>query len=341
MSMEGMAGVTLLQTAPLGVTVIRGGTSRGIFLRADDLPTDAISRDRMLLRLFGGHSGEVADGLGGESVPLRKIAVISPDPVVPGRLRYDFAQVNNSITALDRSVECGNIAAGVPLFGGLCGWTPPPIAGQCVEMLFANTGQIVGAEWLETTRIGGRLRLVFKGIGQSASLPLGEPRSTYRVGNRTVHYSVIAGANTYLLVPAEDLGVTDPCSVSATDPAVWELLDQVANEAGSRLPAAVTLKVCLIRHDSENANAVSARIYYPEERRTHPALAVTGAVTVALARYIDGTVVHERSVVAPSHLTVRHPSGTVTIGYDLGDDGVLEALAVERTCRLIAQGLAY
>jgi 2-methylaconitate cis-trans-isomerase PrpF len=324
----------------LPITLIRGGTSRGLYVRAQDLP-DGAARDHALLRAFGGESNLIADGVGGENPVLRRIAIVSPDDTSPERLRYEFAQVDEELTTLDRSTVCGNLAAGVPLFGALSDWVQPPAAGRCVEILLANSGQRMRAEWLDGDLTGGRLRMTFVDIVPKVLLPLGEARSLFRVAGRSISYSVVSGANTSLFVRASDAGVADPLAESATAPAVFDLLDAIARDALARLPRPMMLKICVVADEDGAGSRFRARTYYLAERRTHPSVAVSGAATLAIARCIEGTILHQpaRDRILP--ITVKHPSGELQLKCERGSDGMPAEISLERSCRLIVRGLSY
>jgi len=328
-------------TEPVGlpITVIRGGSSRGVFVRAEDLPRDPSERDAVLMRLFAGESRTLADGLGGESAVLRKIAVVSPDDAVVGRLRYEFAQVTENLTQLDRTVECGNIASGVPLFGAICGWSPSPEPEAGVSVLLANTGQVIRTEWIEYAPSAGRLKLFFPARTAAAPTPLGEAISVFSGRGRPVRYSVVRGTNTYLIVDSRDLGLRDPLDDDAGSGAVFDTLQAIADQVLERLGTPVTLKVCAATRASDSG-AIRARIYYLRERATHPGFAVTGATAVALSQFIAGSVLHDPRG-TNDDVVIQHPSGDIRLGC-VGEAGDLPAeFALERSCRLIARGSAF
>jgi 2-methylaconitate cis-trans-isomerase PrpF len=328
------------------VAIIRGGTSRAVFVRAEDLPQNDAERDGVLLRSFAGDAGILADGMGGENPVLRKIAVVRPLPSgADGRpvLDYRFGQVNSALTSIDRTVECGNIASGVPLFGRLSGWCPAAADGEAWIHL-ANTGRRVLGQWSRWTDSGGDIRLTFTDVAPSTvaeALPGGDAAHELQVGGRTVRISLIRGLNPYVFIDAVGLGVADPASDPVSDE-MYAILDEIDARARALWAGPVTLlKVCLVA--PAQPGAVRARIVYVAERRVHRSIAVTGAATLALAGRIPGTVVYEslRAPAAAPGFSVRHPEGELPVGWSLRADGMPAQVSIDRSCRLILRGTAY
>lgn len=327
------------------VTIIRGGTSRGVFFRARDLPEDPAGRDAVLLRAFRGELGILADGLGGENPVLRKTAVIHPLPAAEdGRpvLDYLFGQIDATLSAIDRSVECGNVASGVALFGRLCGWCRAEASGEAWLHL-ANTGRRVLARWTNWTDRGGPIRLTFTDAAPSSvseALPAGGPVHVIEAGSRTVPISLVRGLNPYVFIHGPALGFTDPAAQDVSE-AAYALLDEVEAQARALWPEPPTLKVCIVAPGA--AGTLSARIVYVSERRLHRSFAVTGAATLALACAIPGTVAHDslRSAAETAGFTIRHPEGDLSVGWSLRDDGLPDEVSLERSCRLILRGNLY
>lgn len=324
--------------------LVRGGTSRGAFFRKDDLPDGPVERDRAILRAFRGDQGVLADGVGGENPVLRKVAVVYRRPDEEGRpaLGYDFAQVATSLDHLDRTVECGNIAAGVPLFATLCNLIPAPEDGGRVRIILANSNQRMDATWLTVIPGGGTLRLEFPGLpgGQEQALPLGEPMTVLEF-ERPVALSVVRGLNTYLFIRSRDLGLPDPVQTGAISGLVFEHLERVVGEVRRRMATDSPLKVCLVEGRAAT-EPVRARIVYPAERRLHPSFAVTGATTLALGRTIPGTILYPPEGLDVDHrLLLTHPSGTLELDCALDESGWLRTAALERSCRLIAEGRVF
>lgn len=331
----------------LPATVIRGGTSRGVFLREADLPADPDARAAAVLRLFGGESHVLADGLGGENPVLRKAALIAPHEPGPDgapTLAYRFGQVDATLGQVSHNVECGNVAAGVPLFAALEGWAPPPVPGGATWITFVNTGRRARAEWLDVDGPGGRVRITFLDAApadEKDALPLGTPGEV-APARRPIAYSVVRGLNTYLFIRSADLGFPNPLDPAAAAPGAFDAVAPLAASVQERLGPDVMLKVCLVAHDPDDADAVRARILYVSERRAHPSFAVTGATTLALGWCVRGSVLHAGNPSARgTTLRIHHPAGTMSLAWSRRADGLPDGIGVERTCRLIMRGYVY
>ena len=117
--------------------MMRGGTSRGPFFLASDLPADPNQRDALLLSVMGaGHELEI-DGIGGGNPLTSKVAIVGPSTVPGADVDYLFAQVRVRDRIVDTSPNCGNMLAAVGPFaiefrlGGTCGGADPDPHPQC------------------------------------------------------------------------------------------------------------------------------------------------------------------------------------------------------------------
>jgi len=92
---------------------MRGGTSKGAYFLAADLPSDVAERDALLLRIMGSPDARQIDGLGGGHPLTSKVAIVSPSQSDPGGVDFLFAQVGVDRAVVDTTPNCGNILAGV------------------------------------------------------------------------------------------------------------------------------------------------------------------------------------------------------------------------------------
>jgi 2-methylaconitate cis-trans-isomerase PrpF len=320
-----------------------------VFFRAEDLPAEQEERQATILRVFGGQAKLLADGLGGENPVLRKVAIVSsgaPDAQGNASLGYVFGQVNHDLRCVEYSNECGNTAAGVPLFGSLFGWCPPPGSRGAIAVKLANTGKEMLAEWKDGHGLGGELRLSFVGPVRASAedaLVLGEPESVLQLGgSRRVRLSALTALNDYVFVDSGDLGIAGLGAADGLGPDEYEQLREISDFVRERLPEAVSLKLCLVA-PAERSGALRARIVYPTEGRSHPSFAVTGATTLAVASCIEGTVVQRLSgrTTDANSITIHHASGQLPVSWDSREDGLPDRVHIDRTCRLIMRGFAY
>src|SRR5215472_1481300 len=105
-----------MTTVEIPALYMRGGTSKGVFFRDDDIPSDAVARDRLLLRTMGSPDpfGTQMDGMGGGTSSTSKVMVVSGNG--DAQVNYSFGQVAIDRGLIDWSGSCGNLAAAVGAF---------------------------------------------------------------------------------------------------------------------------------------------------------------------------------------------------------------------------------
>ena len=106
--------------------LMRGGTSKGAFFLASDLPTDRAERDDLLLRIMGTPDPRQVDGLGGAHPLTSKVAVISPSAAAGADVDYLFLQVGVDTAFVTDRQNCGNILAAVGPSPSNADWCGPP-----------------------------------------------------------------------------------------------------------------------------------------------------------------------------------------------------------------------
>ncbi|WP_133471537.1 2-methylaconitate cis-trans isomerase PrpF [Paraglaciecola marina] len=103
-------------------TYMRGGTSKGVFFKLDDLPEDAqvagTARDNLLLRVIGSPDpyGKQTDGMGGATSSTSKTVLLSKSTKTEHDVDYLFGQVAIDKAFVDWSGNCGNLTAAVGSF---------------------------------------------------------------------------------------------------------------------------------------------------------------------------------------------------------------------------------
>lgn len=95
------------------VVILRGGTSKGIYILKNVLPTDPVLRDKIILAIFGSPDIRQIDGLGGADVLTSKLAIIGPPTRPDADVDYTFGQVTLDEPYIDYQGNCGNISSGV------------------------------------------------------------------------------------------------------------------------------------------------------------------------------------------------------------------------------------
>ena len=140
-----MSDATGYDSTGVRCAMLRGGTSRGLYFEAGDLPADAGARDGLLLRLMGTPDPRQIDGLGGATSLTSKVAVVGPSDHPDADVDYLFLQLGvDEATVSDRQ-NCGNILAGVGPFAVERGLVPAGRRDTTVRIRMVNSDSIAVA----------------------------------------------------------------------------------------------------------------------------------------------------------------------------------------------------
>ena len=126
-------------------TIMRGGTSKGIILRAETLPADPKERDAIILKIFGSPDRRQIDGLGGADPLTSKLALIGAPSRTDADIDYTFADVLIDRPIVDYSGYCGNITSAVAAYAVDEGYVRPTEPSTVVRIHNTNTGRIIKA----------------------------------------------------------------------------------------------------------------------------------------------------------------------------------------------------
>ncbi len=219
-----MSGVPEQESRPF--VLMRGGTSRAVFLRGADLPTGPEQRDRVILALFGSPDPRQVDGLGGADLLTSKLAIIDPPSRPDADLDYTFGQVSITQPLVDYDINCGNISAAVGAYAVDEGLVSTSGDTATVRIHNTNTGRILiadvplveGAAAVEgdvavdgVPGTGAPIALDYSRTagGMTGSLlPTGNVTDLVEADGRTVEISVIDLANLCVFFTADDVGMS-------------------------------------------------------------------------------------------------------------------------------------
>ena len=208
--------------------IMRGGTSRALFLRANDLPADPRARDAVVLALFGSPDPRQIDGLGGADILTSKVAVIGPASRGDADVDYTFGQVSIREPVVDYDINCGNISAAVGVYAIEEGYVRATDPITAVRVHNTNTGKVFvayvpvreGRPAIEGECVvdgvpatGAEIVLDYTGTVGAATgrlLPTGRPRDVLDVPllGRSMQVSIVDVANLCVVVAATDVGMT-------------------------------------------------------------------------------------------------------------------------------------
>jgi len=217
----------MLQTIKVPCVILRGGTSKGIYLKASDLPTDKCVRDKLICKIFGSPDVRQIDGLGGADPLTSKCAIIGPASRPDADVDYTFGQVSISEKYIDYSGNCGNISAGVGPFAIDEGLVTATEGVTRVRIHNTNTGKIIIAE-VPTVEgkaavvgdhviagvpgTGAKIMLDYSDTAGAITgklLPTGNSTDTLEVdGFGKVTVSIVDAANVVIFIRSKDIGLT-------------------------------------------------------------------------------------------------------------------------------------
>ena len=340
--------------------LMRGGTSKAAYFRAEDLPTDSMVRDRWLLAAMGHGDPRQIDGLGGGNPLTTKVAIVSASADPRADVDYLFAQVVAVESRIDTTPTCGNILAGVGPFAieqGLVAATSPETAVRirmvntdscCTAIVQTPEGRVTYAGDTRISGVPGRaapVLLRFSDIAGSscgALLPTGRTRDVIE----GVPVTCIDNGMPVLLIRADSLGVNGYESPAALD-ANADLktrIEAIRIAAGPAMGLGdvrnkVVPKVTLLAA-AIDGGAVHTRTFIPKV--CHEAIGVLGAVSVATACLLEGSVAAGFVAASSGHvkdLSIEHPSGEFTVRLELDEaSGDVTSAALLRTARALFRG---
>jgi 4-oxalomesaconate tautomerase len=341
--------------------LMRGGTSKGAYFLAGDLPAEPALRDDLLLRIMGSPDDRQIDGLGGAHPLTSKVAVVSPSADPKADVDYHFLQVAVDRPEVSGRQNCGNILAGVGPFAVERGLVPAGEQETSVRIRMVNTGDYATATFPTP---GGRVDYTgdteISGVpGTAAAVVIEFPPGAGELlptGNAVdvidgVEVTCVNNGMPTVLIAATSLEVTgyEPPRDLEEDVALADRLRTIRLAAGSlmglgEVSDATVPKLTLLAPPREGG-AVTTRTFIPV--RCHTSIGVLGAASVAACLRIDGSVAAGLAEIDPESDRVRleHPTGFLDIESNLAatPDGLTSArrTAVVRTARKIFDGSVF
>jgi len=336
--------------------MMRGGTSRGLYFRSEDLPTDRNEIADILLSAMGSYDPTQIDGVGGATSLTSKVAIVGPSTIPDIDIDYLFVQVGTRDAVVDFGPTCGNMLAGVGPFAIEAGMVAPAYGETNIRIRSVNTGAIIEAciqtpdgrvSYEGDTAIDGvpgtaaPIVLNFRdaiGSKSGALFPTGKTTETID----GIEVSLVDATMPAMILRAKDIGKTGYETTSALDDdrLMFARLEAMRREAGRRMGLgdvsdSVVPKIMLVA-PAQKGSTITSRYLVPD--RTHAAHAVTGAVTLAHCVATPGTVTDgltETPKQMPAEIKIEHPSGKLDILLGKNTAGVI------RTARRLFAGDVY
>ncbi|MFD0318578.1 4-oxalomesaconate tautomerase [Streptomyces flavalbus] len=344
--------------------LMRGGTSKGAYFLAADLPADPAARDDLLLRIMGSPDERQIDGLGGAHPLTSKVAVISPSTDPDADVDYLFLQVAVDRAEVTDRQNCGNILAGVGPFAVERGLVTPGGERTSVRVRMVNSGDLATATFPTP---GGRVDYTgdaeISGVPGTAApvvieFPPGSgpllPTGNVRDEIDGVWVTCVDNGMPTVLITASDLKVTGyeaPRDLEE-DLALAERLRSIRLAAGHRMGLGdvsdTTVPKLTLLAPPRHGGAVTTRTFIPV--RCHTSIGVLGAASVAAGLRIEGGVGAATARLTPDddrddRVRVEHPTGFLDVVSSVGTDAdgrpSARRTAVVRTARKIFDGTVF
>ncbi|KLE34091.1 4-oxalomesaconate tautomerase [Aurantiacibacter luteus] len=343
---------------------MRGGTSKGGYFLADDLPDSLEERDAFLLAAMGSPDPRQIDGMGGADPLTSKVAVVRKSAREGVDVDYLFLQVFVDQALVSDAQNCGNILAGVGPFAIERGLVTTSGERTDVTIFMENTGQIAVATVETPGRVvnyAGDARI--DGVpGSHAPVPL-EFRDT--AGSSCGALLPTGNASDEIEgIPCTLIDNGMPCVVFAADAVGatgYESREELESEAYAPIRAkieAIRLKAGPLMNlgdvgeksvpkmtlvaPPKNGGALTTRVFIPH--RAHASIGVLGAVTAATAALVEGSTAAAVAHVpegAEKTLSIEHPSGETTCVLKVDAAGEVVSAALLRTARKLMDGIVF
>lgn len=362
---------------------MRGGTSKGVFFHAGDLPADARLRDNILLRVIGSPDPyrKQTDGMGGATSSTSKVVLISKSERPDCDVDYNFGAVSIENPVIDWSGNCGNLTSAVGPFAISEGLVAAPTDGVAVVRIWQvniqkrivahvqmTAGEVVEDGSFELDGVtfpAAEIRLEFLDLQGSAMFPTGHKREVLDVpGVGKLDVTLINAGIPTIFMEATALGLkgTELQSDINSDAELLARAETIRAYAAVAMGVAKTPEDATLNrpHTPKLAFVAKPAAYTASSGKAiqaehidllarifsmgplHHAMTGTGAVAIAVASVIPGTLVNDVLGGSPRDMIrFGHPSGTLLVGADaalVGDEWVVKKAIMSRTARRLMEG---
>jgi 4-oxalomesaconate tautomerase len=350
--------------------LMRGGTSKGAYFVAGDLPADTDTRDDFLMRMMGTPDPRQIDGVGGAHPLTSKVAIVSVCESDDADVDYLFLQVGVDRAFVTDQQNCGNLLAGVGPFAVERGLVTAVGARASVRIRMLNTGGVATARfpvldglpvYAGDCAIAGvpgtaaPIELLFEetsGSSCGALFPTGNVVDTITtdLSEGGVEVTCVDNGMPVVVVRAADVGIDgdEPCEVLEANAALRSRIEQIRIAAGHLMGlgdvTALTVPKVTMVSPPRHGGTVTTRTFIPH--RCHDAIGVLGAVSVATAVLAGEGPAASVAVLGPnpSLVVVEHPTGTLDATVVLDRDGgtlVARQSGIVRTARKLMDGTVF
>lgn len=349
--------------AAINACLMRGGTSKGLYFLAQDLPKDTKLRDEILLSIMGSPDLRQIDGIGGAHPLTSKIAIISKSDSKDADIDYLFLQAQVDKAEISDAQNCGNILAGVAPFAIETGLIEANDGFTEVKIHMLNTGAIAKAKILTPNkkvqyhgdaRIDGVPNshapimidfLDVAGFSCGALLPSGNLIDEID----GIKLTMIDNGMPVIIIKAKDLGITgyEEPETLENNKELRQIIENIRLKAGPMMNLGDVAKKSVpkitIIAPPQNNGDISTRTFIPH--RCHDAIGVLGAVSVATACALKGSIAYQgEEFNGEKTFEIEHPTGFFSVQMEIEGNGSalkVKKSALLRTARLLMRGQVF
>ena len=335
-------------------TIMRGGTSKGVFLMGKDLPADPDLRERIILAVFGSPDIRQIDGLGGADSLTSKLAIISRSDAPGCDINYTFGAVGIDKPFVDFSANCGNISSAVGPYAIDKGLVKPIEPFTIVRIYNTNTkkmiyskvpvkkGKVVSDGDYEIAGCpgtGARIELSFMepvGATTGKLLPTGNVVDEVKLATgERYSVTIVDAGNPTAFVRAEELHLTgdELPAVLDQDKTAQAKLEAIRIKVGELMgiPVSQSLpKICFVA-PARDFKTLTGKVVAKGEvdllarlmamGKMHKVFAITAAIPAAIAAILPDSVVNRMvggglPIAGETKILIGHPSGVIDLKVD-------------------------
>lgn len=329
--------------------LLRGGTSKGAYFLADDLPADPAARDDLLMRIMGTPDPRQIDGIGGAQPVTSKVAIVSGADGQDHDIDYLFLQLGVEEPTVSDRQTCGNLLAGVGQFAVERGLVPAGESRTTVRVRLVNTGTIAVSTFAtpggEVDYSGGTAISGVPGTAAPVELDFTEtegsvcgsllPTGNVRDDIGGIPVTCVDNGMPVVVAREEDLG---------GEPGLADRIDALRVEAGKLMGlgdvrGSSVPKTTLVSAPRAGG-AIATRTFIPVKQ--HPSIGVLGGVSVVTALLLDGAVGSEllEAPAAGEPVEIEHPSGKLAVAIEFDGSRVRRSTVI-RTARKLFDGTVF
>lgn len=356
--------------------IMRGGTSKGVFISSLDIPSSKEQREKIICSLFGSPDPRQIDGLGGADPLTSKVAIVGPSNRSDADVDYTFGAVSINEAHVDFLGNCGNLTSAVGPFALERGFIKPTEPVTEVKIHNTNTGKLIKAyipvknnevQYTGDYMIygvpgsGARIDIDFastQGAVTGKLLPTGNVTDHLTISQAiSIEGSIIDIANPVVFIRAKDLGLSGQETPKDVDSNQYLLdkLELIRGAAATKIglcknaAAAVTETphipmIAMVSKPRSKKATITSRLMYMQ--LMHKTYSATASICTAAAIKIHGTI---PNLLAGHHnneelILIKHPAGIIDVKIiieHVEDSWHVKKALVGRTARKIMEGSAY